>query len=222
MDPEGLFSPDANTAAHQLKKRDSYLNQLIAFQDIEPVKVVTGIRRCGKASLLKLMMQHLKAQGVAEDQIVAMNFDSYAFHAMTADTFYDYVKQRAVPGKRMYFFFDEVQRIVDWEETVNAFQVDFDCDIYVTGSNSYLLSSDYSTYLSGRCVEIKMLPLSFREFLDFHGFEIRQTQSALGGTRKQVVDGNDAQYELRDAVRTVLRFGGMTGIADIGLDQKKR
>ncbi len=77
------------------------------------MKVVTGIRRCGKSSLLKLMMQHLKAQGVAEDQIVAMNFESYAFHAMTADTFYEYVKQRVLPGKRMYFFFDEVRRIVD-------------------------------------------------------------------------------------------------------------
>lgn len=208
-------------AAHQLKKRDLYLNQLIAFQDIEPVKVVTGIRRCGKSSLFKLMMQHLKAQGNVEDQIVAMNFESYAFHAMTADTFYDYVKQRVVPEKRMYFFFDEVQRIVDWEETVNAFRVDFDCDIYVTGSNAYLLSSEYSTYLSGRCVEIKMLPLSFREFLDFHGFEIRQTQSALGGTRKQVVDGNGAQYDLRDAFQAFLRLGGMPGIAEVGLDQEK-
>ena len=113
MDPEWLFSPDANAAAHQLKKRDLYLNQLIAFQDIEPVKVVTGIRRCGKSSLLKLMMQHLKAQGNVEDQIVSMNFESYSFHAMTADTFYEYVKQRVLPGKRMYFFFDEVQRIVD-------------------------------------------------------------------------------------------------------------
>ena len=104
---------------------------------------------------------------------------------------------------------------------MNAFRVDFDCDIYVTGSNAYLLSSEYSTYLSGRCVEIKMLSLSFREFLDFHGFEIRQTQSALGGTRKQVVDGNGAQYDLRDAFQAFLRFGGMLGIAEVGLDQEK-
>ena len=104
---------------------------------------------------------------------------------------------------------------------MNAFRVDFDCDIYVTGSNAYLLSSEYSTYLSGRCVEIKMLSLSFREFLDFHGFEIRQTQSALGGTRKQVVDGNGAQYDLRDAFQAFLRFGGMPGIAEVGLDQEK-
>ncbi len=92
---------------------------------------------------------------------------------------------------------------------------------HVTGSNAYLLSSEYSTYLSGRCVEIKMLSLSFREFLDFHGFEIRQTQSALGGTRKQVVDGNGAQYDLRDAFQAFLRFGGMLGIAEVGLDQEK-
>ena len=104
---------------------------------------------------------------------------------------------------------------------MNAFRVDFDCDIYVTGSNAYLLSSEYSTYLSGRCVEIKMLPLSFCEFLDFHGFEIRQTQSVLGGTRKQVVDGNGAQYDLRDAFQAFLRFGGMPGITEVGLDQEK-
>jgi len=87
--------------------------------------------------------------------------------------------------------------------------VDFDCDIYVTGSNAYLLSSEYATYLSGRCVEIKMLPLSFREFLDFHGFDVRETQSALGGLRKQVFDKNNERYELREVFAAYMRFGGM-------------
>ena len=169
--------------SHELKRRDSYLNKLIGFQDTEPVKVITGIRRCGKSSLLKLMVQHLKATGIQPEQIIEMNFESFDFRGMSADDIYHYVKERVVTGKRMYLFFDELQRIEAWEDAVNAFRVDLDCDIYITGSNAYLLSSEYSTYLSGRCVEIKMLPLSFREFLDFHGFEVRETQSALGASR---------------------------------------
>ena len=220
---------------HELKKRDLYLNKIIAFQDTEPVKVVTGIRRCGKSSLLKLMTLHLKETGITNDQILEMNFESYAYKNMTSDSFYEYVKQHIVPNKRMYFFFDEVQRVPDWEDAVNSFRVDFNCDIYVTGSNAYMLSSEYATYLSGRCIEIKMLPLSFSgrcieikmlplsfsEFLTFHDFEIRETKSALGGTRKQAYDKMGEHYELREVFDAYMRFGGMPGIADIGLDQEK-
>ena len=205
----------------KFKKRDLYLNKIIAFQDTEPVKVLTGIRRCGKSSLLKLMVFHLLKTGVGVDQIVEMNFESHEFRKMTADDFYGYVKQRVLPQKQMYLFFDEVQRVPDWEDAVNSFRVDFNCDIYITGSNAYLLSSEYSTYLSGRCVEIKVLPLSFREFLEFHGFKFQETQSALGGTRKQIVDRNDERYELREVFDAYMRFGGMPGIADVGLDQEK-
>ena len=206
---------------HKLKRRDLYLSKLIAFKDTEPVKVVTGIRRCGKSSLLKLMAAHLKETGIAEEQIIEMNFESHDFKKMSADDFYMYVKERVVPGKRMYLFFDELQRITDWEDTVNSFRVDFNCDIYITGSNAYLLSSEYSTYLSGRCVEIKMLPLSFSEFLYFHDFEVKETKSALGGTRTQVFDKSGERYELREVFDAYMRFGGMPGIADIGLDQEK-
>lgn len=206
---------------HELKKRDLYLNKIIAFQDTEPVKVVTGIRRCGKSSLLKLMTLHLKETGITDDQILEMNFESYAYKNMTSDSFYEYVKQHIVPNKRMYFFFDEVQRVPDWEDAVNSFRVDFNCDIYVTGSNAYMLSSEYATYLSGRCIEIKMLPLSFSEFLTFHNFEIREIKSALGGTRKQAYDKMGEHYELREVFDAYMRFGGMPGIADIGLDQEK-
>ena len=206
---------------HDLKSRDHYLNKLIAFRDTEPVKVVTGIRRCGKSSLLKLMVQHLKDTGIEEDQIIEMNFESHEFKKMNADDFYDYVKARILPGKRMYLFFDELQRIDHWEDTVNSFRVDFNCDIYITGSNAYLLSSEYSTYLSGRCVEIKMLPLSFREFIDFHGFEVKEVKSALGGTKKVVFHKSGDRYELREIFDAYMRFGGMPGIADVGLDQEK-
>ncbi len=207
--------------SHELKGRDSYLNKLIGFRDTEPVKVITGIRRCGKSSLLKLMVQHLKDTGIVPEQIIEMNFESFDFRRMNADDIYRYVKERIVPGKRMYLFFDELQRVEAWEDSINAFRVDFDCDIYVTGSNAYLLSSEYSTYLSGRCVEIKMLPLSFREFLDFHGFEVRKTPDAFGGSHKQIFDMNGERYEQREIFNAYMRFGGMPGIADVGLEQEK-
>ena len=207
--------------SHELKKRDRYLKKLIGFQDTEPVKVITGIRRCGKSSLLKLMVAHLRESGIAPEQIVEMNFESHDFRNMTSDDVYEYVKKRTVTGKRMYLFFDELQRIEAWEDAVNSFRVDLNCDIYVTGSNAYLLSSEYSTYLSGRCVEIKMLPLSFREFLYFHDFEVRETQSALGVLRRQVFDKNGERYEPREVFDAFMRFGGMPGIADVGLDQER-
>lgn len=206
---------------HELKKRDLYLNKIIAFQDTEPVKVITGIRRCGKSSLLKLMTLHLKEMDISDDQILEMNFESYSFRNMNSDSFYEYVKQHIILDKRMYLFFDEVQRVTDWEDAVNAFRVDFNCDIYVTGSNAYMLSSEYATYLSGRCIEIKMLPLSFSEFLTFHDFEIKETKSALGNTRKQIFDKSGYHYELREVFDAYMRFGGMPGIADVGLDQEK-
>ena len=208
-------------ASHKLRKRDIYLNKLIAFQDTEPIKVVTGIRRCGKSSLLKLMAAHLRENGVNDEQIIEMNFESYEFIKMTSDDLYQYVKERSLPDKRMYLFFDELQRMAGWENTINAFRVDLDCDIYITGSNAYLLSSEYSTYLSGRCVEIKMLPLSFAEFIDFHGFTIQEVKSALGGTKKQAVDADGTHYELREIFDAYMRYGGMPGIADVGLEQDK-
>ena len=137
-----------------LKPRTDYLNKLLAFKDTEPVKIITGIRRCGKSSLLKLMIKHLQEQGIEDKQILAMNFESMAFKNMTAQEFYSYVKERINTNKRTYLFFDELQRIEGWEDAVNSFRVDFDCDIYITGSNAYLLSSEYATYLSGRSVSV--------------------------------------------------------------------
>lgn len=207
--------------SHTLRKRDLYLDKLIAFQDTEPIKVVTGIRRCGKSSLLKLMAAHLRGNGVSDEQIIEMNFESYEFLKMTADELYRYVKERVLPDRRIYLFFDELQRMDGWENAVNSFRVDFDCDIYITGSNAYLLSSEYSTYLSGRCVEIKMLPLSFAEFVDFYGFTIKTVKSALGGQKKKAVDQDGTQYELREIFDAYMRFGGMPGIADVGMEQDK-
>ena len=204
-----------------LQPRNNYLNKLIAFKDTEPVKIITGIRRCGKSSLLKLMIKYLHEQGIEEKQILAMNFESMAFKDMTAQAFYSYVKKHINTDKRTYLFFDELQRIEGWEDAVNSFRVDFDCDIYITGSNAYLLSSEYATYLSGRSVEIKMLPLSFAEFLDFHGFKIEAATGVLGDIRKIIKDKNGIIYQPLEVLNIYLLFGGMPGIADIGLDQDK-
>ena len=118
---------------YDLKNRDLYLNKLKVFQDTEPVKVVTGIRRCGKSSLLKLMVNYLLESGVHEEQIIEMNFESYVYRKMNADDFYHHVSQLIIPHQKMYLFFDELQRITGWEDVVNSFRVDFNCDIYITG-----------------------------------------------------------------------------------------
>ena len=206
---------------YMLKPRDIYLKQLIAFQDTEPVKVVTGIRRCGKSSLLKLMRQYLLDHGVSTEQIISMNFESMEFREMDVKGFYQYVKERVLEDRRMYLFFDELQRLPQWEDAVNSFRVDFDCDIYITGSNAYLLSSEYSTYLSGRYVEIKMYPLSFKEFLNFHGYTVEDYKTPLGEVRKRAYDGDHQQVEINDLVEAYMRYGGMPGIVDVGLEQDK-
>jgi len=204
-----------------LKSRDIYLNQLIAFQDKEPVKVVTGIRRCGKSSLLRLMRKHLMETGIGQDHIISMNFESLEYRDMDVKAFYGYVKERVLPDKRMYLFFDELQRVDQWEDAVNSFRVDFDCDIYITGSNAYLLSSEYSTYLSGRYVEIKMYPLSFQEFLQFHGYEVRDRMSPTGELKKRAVDAAGEPVEWNELFEAYMHYGGMPGIADVGLVQDK-
>lgn len=208
-----MFEINAN-----LRNRDFYLNKLIAFKDTEPVKVITGIRRCGKSSLMKLMIKHLLENGIPESQIIAMNFESMAYHSMDAKSFYEYVSSNRPKDKKVYLFFDEVQRIPEWQDAVNSFRVDFPCDIYITGSNAYLLSSEFSTYLSGRYAEIKMLPLSFKEFIDFHDYTITERKSPLGKMSKKIVDKDNEIYDAEELFEAYLKFGGMPGIADVGFD----
>lgn len=204
-----------------LKKRELYLQQMKAFQDTEMIKVITGIRRCGKSSLMKLMADELRGSGKEDKQIIEINFESMRFSEMTAKDFYDYVAERVLPDKRMYLFFDEVQRINGWENAVNSFRVDFDCDIYITGSNAHLLSSELSTYLSGRYVEIKVLPLSFREFLDFHGYQITERKTLTGQMKKRITDAEGEVYDAKELYEAYAKFGGMPMLADVGLEQDK-
>ncbi len=155
-----------------LVNRPRYLSQLVQHRDADLIKIVTGIRRCGKSSLLDLFHRYLAEQGVPESRIIHMNMESLRYRNLTGYlAFYDFVSQAiASPHEKTYLLFDEIQAVGHWEKAIESFRLDFDVDIYIAGSNAYLLSAELSTLLSGRYVEIRMLPLSFREFLDFHEF----------------------------------------------------
>ena len=152
-----------------MKNRDLYLNQLIQFRDKKLIKVITGLRRSGKSTLLSLFENHLIASGVKRKQIIRINFESFEFDEITSyKELHAYIKERMNDtNKKYYILLDEVQQVASWERVINSFLVDANVDIYITGSNAYLLSSELSTLLSGRYVEIKMQPLSFKEYLDF-------------------------------------------------------
>ncbi|WP_303840837.1 ATP-binding protein [Selenomonas ruminantium] len=154
-----------------LINRPAYLQQLIEHRDVELVKIITGIRRCGKSSLLDLFHQYLLDSGVEPQQIIHMNMESLRYRDLTDYLpFYDYVSERIAPAGKTYLLFDELQAVTHWEKAIESFRIDYDVDIYITGSNAFLLSTEFSTLLSGRYVEIPMLPLSFKEFIRFYEF----------------------------------------------------
>lgn len=152
-----------------MKNRDLYLNQLIQFKDKKLIKVITGLRRSGKSTLLSLFENHLITSGVDRNHIIRMNFESFEFDEITNyKELHAYINKRILdPNKRHYILLDEVQQVSSWERVINSFLVDANVDIFITGSNAYLLSSELSTLLSGRYVEIKMQPLSFKEYIEF-------------------------------------------------------
>lgn len=185
-----------------MKNRPLYLKELQKYRDKSVIKVITGVRRCGKSSLLQLFAEYLTNQNVSPERMVQINFESLQFDGMTYRELYDQVmnKAKAVNGK-LYLFFDEIQRVEHWEKAINSFQAELDADIYLTGSNAYLLSSDLATYLAGRYVEIKMLPLSFKEFLDFHSFP----------------EG----VSIETKFEYYLKFGGLPGLAEFDFNEKQ-
>lgn len=180
-----------------MKNRDLYLTQLIRFRDKPLIKVITGIRRCGKSTLLSLFENHLMASGVTQDHIIRMNFESFQFDEISDyKKLHTYIKKQLKNSSdRHYILLDEVQQVSSWEKAVNSFLVDANVDIYITGSNAYLLSSELSTLLSGRYVEIKMQPLSFKEYLDF-------TDTGTDGNIQNKFD----QY---------LKFGGLPTVVEL-------
>lgn len=151
-------------------QREEYLNKLIAFKDKQLIKIVTGIRRCGKSTLLEMYQGWLKEQGVTDEQIISINFEDIDYEELTDyKKLYAYIKQRLLQNKMTYIFFDEVHHINDFPKVVDSLYIKKNIDLYITGSNAYMLSSEIATLISGRYVQIEMLPLSFKEYMNSTG-----------------------------------------------------
>lgn len=173
-------------------QREAYIKQLRKFIDKPFIKILTGIRRSGKSSVLLLLKEELLQRGVSEEQVIHINFESFEYIAQkTAQTLYEFVKQQIKNNKQYYLLLDEIQEVEGWEKAVNSLLVDFKADVYLTGSNSHLLSSELATYLAGRYVEISVYTLSFAEYLQFrkHYFPAEKPNN-------------------RAAFESYLRFGG--------------
>lgn len=148
-------------------QRQNYLDNLIRFKDKNIIKVVTGVRRCGKSTLFELFQDYLLEQGISDTQIISLNLEAGEFADIeTSRQLYDYVNQKIVGQQMYYIFLDEVQNVCDFQKAVDALFIKKNCDVYITGSNAYLLSGELATLLSGRYIEIKMLPLSFQEYVN--------------------------------------------------------
>lgn len=149
-------------------KREIYLNKLIEFKDTEFVKVITGVRRSGKSSILNMFNTYLLTNKIEPEQIISINFEHPDFqNLLTYANLYNHIVKLTTKNQKYYFLFDEIQEVNEWQKLINGLRVKYDCDIYITGSNANILSGELATYLSGRYVEIKVYPLSFKEFLDF-------------------------------------------------------
>ena len=167
--------------------RPLYVDKIMAYTDTAFVKVLTGVRRCGKSTILKMIMEKLQNEYcVPADRIVSIRFDSMEYEDMTAKEMFEVVKARLNPNGKTYFFLDEVQEIEGWEKVVNSIGCDYDVDLYVTGSNSRMMSSEISTYLTGRYVSFRIFTLSFEEYLTF---------------RKRYAEVKDTHAELADYIR---------------------
>jgi len=186
----------------ELINRPEYLKLLIQNKDVDLVKIITGIRRCGKSSLLDLFHQYLLQNGVADENIIHMNLESLRYRNLSDYlSFYDYVSE-CIPKKgKTYLIFDELQVVEHWEKAIESFRLDFDVDIYITGSNAYLLSTEFSTLLTGRYVEIRMLPLSFKEFLNFYNF--------------------DTSVTMEEKFQKYLQFGGMPILREYQFNEER-
>jgi len=169
--------------------RPMYVDRIMAYVDTPFVKILTGVRRCGKSTILKMIIEELKKRGVADDRIVSYRFDSMEYEDMTAKEMFSELKGKLSPERKTYLFLDEVQEINHWEKAVNSLASDYDVDIYVTGSNSRMMSSEISTYLTGRYIAFRIFTLSFAEYLNF---------------KKEYAKVGDPKDELADYIR----FGG--------------
>ncbi len=166
--------------------REYYVKRIMAFADTPFVKVITGIRRSGKSTIMLMLMDELRNRGVPDERIVNMRFDSMEYEGLTSGQLYETLKSLLSNTGRTYIFLDEVQEIPSWEKAVNSIYADFDVDIYVTGSNSRMMSSEIATYLTGRYVSFRIFTLSFSEYLTF---------------KKQYAPVEDAHKELANYIK---------------------
>ena len=180
----------------ELKTRPLYLDQLLAAKDNGLIKVITGMRRCGKSSLLALLRQQLTESGIAPDHVIAINLESFQYSTYDSAHLYRHITDRMQAAGHYYLLLDEVQLINGWERSINALRIDKDVDIYLTGSNAHLLSSQLATLLSGRHMEIHIYPLSFNEFMQYTG-----------------------QNDRYAAFERYTRYGGLPPVVDQGTNQ---
>ena len=154
--------------------RKEYFQRLLGWKDKKMIKVITGIRRCGKSTLLKMFREYLLEQGVGENQIISINFEDYEYQELwQPKALFQYIKECIKPGKMTYLFLDEIQNVKEFQRVVDSFFLRDNVDIYITGSNSYMLSGELATLLTGRYIQIEMLPFSFAEYVQMHGMEDR-------------------------------------------------
>lgn len=188
--------------------RPSYVDKIMAYVDTPFVKILTGVRRCGKSTILKMIMSKLRERGIPESRIVSYCFDSMEFEDMTAKQMYSELKSRVSPEGKTYFFLDEMQEIKGWEKVVNSLSSDYDVDLYITGSNSRMMSSEISTYLTGRYVSFRIYTLSFAEYLTF-----KEQYDAVGDPRQELANyirlggfpATHLQNYTQDEVYTIVR-----------------
>lgn len=188
--------------------RPSYVDKIMAYVDTPFVKILTGVRRCGKSTILKMIMSKLRECGIPESRIVSYCFDSMEFEDMTAKQMYLELKSRVSPEGKTYFFLDEMQEIKGWEKVVNSLSSDYDVDLYITGSNSRMMSSEISTYLTGRYVSFRIYTLSFAEYLTF-----KEQYDAVGDPRQELANyirlggfpATHLQNYTQDEVYTIVR-----------------
>ena len=161
-------------------ERQTYLSKLIAFKDKNLIKVITGIRRCGKSTIMEIYRDWLLQHGVLQEQIVYLNFEDYDYYELRdPKNLYAYIKPLIQTDRMTYIFFDEIQHVKDFPDIINSLNLKSTVDLYITGLNAYMLSSEIATYLSGRYVEIAMLPLSFREYVDGIGGTANLSQAYM-------------------------------------------
>ncbi len=170
--------------------RDQYIDKLKSFKDKNLIKVVTGIRRCGKSTLFDLFIKYLKSEGIKDEQIIKINFENPEYNFNDYMELYNYVNQKLKSSKKNYVFLDEVQNVKDFQKAVDGLYIKENVDLYITGSNAYLLSGELATLLSGRYVEIKMLPLSFKEYVSAFKEEKNMQQLFLDYMKNGGMPGN--------------------------------